>query len=67
MPSEPLPDDPHPSLAETYWQPFRYTPEADDAMCFSCARWMPPAAFEADERGIPYWQCRACAARASAR
>jgi len=56
------PESPDPDLDETYWQPFRYSPEEDEALCFGCGLWLGPLAFERDADGIPDSRCRGCGA-----
>ncbi len=51
---------------ETYWQPFRYTPSEDDALCFGCERWLAADRFARDQDGIPGPRCRECEAAAEA-
>ena len=62
---DPPPERSGQTLAGTYWEPFRYSPEVDDAVCFSCSRWLKPEAFRLDPRGIPTWQCRECESKNS--
>jgi len=45
---------------ETYWKPFRYSPEIDEALCFACESWLAPSAFDLDANGIPEVTCRSC-------
>ena len=44
---------------ETYWQPFAYVPETDEAVCWCCREWKPPAEFRSVD-GLPAEHCRAC-------
>ena len=48
-----------PDLQETYWKPFRYSPEIDEALCFGCEKWLGPEAFRLSSFGVPHTQCRA--------
>lgn len=72
LPTPPVDDGPEvpthsgapPALrtAETYWKPFRYSPEIDEALCFACETWLAPDAFDLDAHGVPEVTCRTCRA-----